>query len=132
MRIDSFVTIATVAAVAAAGFLAGIVSLVLNWLQGSAHARRVERLRDELDRSYRDCVRRIGVVGDSLETSEKNAQSSLELLRDGRLGMAARARALRMLRSGVAADTAAAELGLGRNEVRLLEKVGIVMAPRDL
>jgi hypothetical protein len=131
MRIDSFAAIATVAAVAAAGFLAGIVSLVLNWLQGRAQARRMERLRDEMDRSYRDCVRRIGVVGESLEMSEKNAQSSLELLRDGRLGMAARARALRMLRSGVTADTAAAELGLARNEVRLLEKVAIVLAPQD-
>lgn len=129
MRIDSLVAIATTA-VAGAGLLAGIVSLVLNWRQGSVQARRMELLRDEMDRSYRDCVRRIGVVGESVETSEKSAQSSLELLRDGRLGMAARARALRMLRSGVAADTAAAELGLARNEVRLLEKVAIVMAPR--
>jgi hypothetical protein len=31
----------------------------------------------------------------------------------------------------MAADTAAAELGLARNEIRLLEKVAILLAPVD-
>ena len=45
------------------------------------------------------------------------------MLRDGRLGMPAGSRALRMLRSGMAAETTAVELGLARSEVQLLEKV---------
>jgi hypothetical protein len=36
-----------------------------------------------------------------------------------------------MLRSGVSAETAAVELGLARNEVRLLEKVSILLAPQN-
>jgi len=128
MRIDS---IGAVAAIAVTGLFAAIVSLVQNWRHGYAQRRRSECQRDEMDHIYRDCLRRIGAVAEKLETSRKNAQSSVELLRDGRLGMPARARALRMLRSGVAADTAAVELGLARSEVRLLGKVAIVLAPRD-
>jgi hypothetical protein len=66
-----------------------------------------------------------------MEESARNAQSNLEMLRDGRLGMPARARALQMLRSGMAAETAAAELGLARNEVQLLAKVAAILTPRN-
>lgn len=118
-------------AIAGTGLMAGIVSLVLNWRQRLLQRRDAGCLRAEMERSHKDCLGRIGRVGENLETSERNAQSSLELLRDGRLGMPARARALRMLGSGIGAETAAAELGMAKNEVRLLEKVAAVLAPRS-
>jgi len=121
----------TNAPVAAAGLFAGILSLLLNWRQRFVQSRNARRLRDEMERGRLECLRQIGLVGENLETSERNAQSSLELLRDGRLGMPARSRALRMLRSGQAADTTAAELGLARNEVHLLEKIAVLLAPRS-
>jgi hypothetical protein len=124
--------------VAAAGLLVGIVSLLVNWRQGWQRAR-VERemvniqesLREEMERGHRQCQGEIAEVRETLAEAEMNAQVNLELLRDGRLGMPARARALRMLRSGMSAETAATELGLARNEVRLLEKVSILLAPQN-
>ena len=76
-------------------------------------------------------LRQIQTIAGEIWHRGKNSQASLELLRDGRLGAPVRARALGMLRSGMAADTAAVELGLARNEVRLLEKVAGVLAPRN-
>ena len=76
-------------------------------------------------------MRQIQAIAEDLTASDKTAQASLEMLRDGRLGMPARARALRMLRSGMAADTAATELGLPKNEVRLLAKVSGILAPMN-
>jgi hypothetical protein len=128
--------------VAAAGLLAGIVSLLVNWRQGCLRARELrdtreiqvslqESLRQDMERGHRQCLGEIAEVRETVAETEKNAQVNLELLRDGQLGMPARARALRMLRSGMAAETTAVELGLARNEVQLLEKVSILLAPRS-
>lgn len=115
------------------GLLTAVVSLVLILRQRSSQARESMRLREALEqaqeKAQQECLRQIQTIGEDLAASEKTAQASLEMLRDGRLGMPARARALRMLRSGMAADTAATELGLGKNEVRLLAKVSGLLAP---
>lgn len=124
-------TIGIPEAVAGAGALTGLLSLALNRRQGRVFRREIAKLRDEMDRGHRESLERVSLVGEALETSERNAQSSLELLRDGRVSLPARARAFRMLRSGMAAETAATELGMARNEVRLLEKVAGVLALRN-
>jgi hypothetical protein len=100
----------------------------LNWRQRSAQRVSSELFRVEMDRRHEECLLRIGRVSEDLATSEKAAQSSLELLSDGRLAMPARTRALRMLRSGKSPDTTAKELGLGRREVELLAKVATLLA----
>jgi len=118
-------------AAGAGGFLIAVLSLILILRQRAAQARDNVRLREAVELSLeraveagqQECLRQIQTIAD------KTAQASLELLRDGRLGMPARARALRMLRSGMAPDTAAAELGLPKNEVRLLAKVSGILAP---
>jgi hypothetical protein len=117
-------------AIAGAGLTTGMLSLILNWRQRSRQSREVRCLRLEIDRSHQECLGQISRVSESIEVSEKNTQSSMDLLRDGRLSMPARARALRMLRTGMAAETTATELGMARNEVRLLEKVAAVLMPR--
>lgn len=128
--------------VVAAALLVGIVSLFVNWRRGRSRARAAREmldlyeslqksLREEMERSQRQCLSEIAEIRETIEEAEKNAQANLELLRDGRVGMPARAQALRLLRSGMSAETAAADLGLSRNEVRLLEKVSTVMASRN-
>jgi len=132
--------------VAAAGLLAGIASLLVSWRQACLRAQelretrsiqtslqesREKSLREDMERGHRQCRGEIAEIRETLAETGKNAQVNLELLRDGRLGMPARARALRMLRSGMAAETTAVELGLARNEVQLLEKVSILLAPRN-
>lgn len=132
--------------VAAAGLLAGIVSLLVSWRQSCLRARELREtrsiqismqetleksLREDMECGHRQCRGEIAEIRETLVEAEKNAQVNLGLLRDGRLGMPARARALRMLRSGMAVETTAVELGLARNEVQLLEKVSILLAPRN-
>jgi len=120
--------------VAAAGLLAGIISLLMNWrlrILRARDRRAMLSFREEMERGQQQCLGHITEVREILAEAEKNAQANLELLRDGRLGMPARARALRMLRSGMAAETTAIELGLARNEVQLLEKVAVLLAPRN-
>ena len=87
-------------------------------------------MREDMERSHRECQVRINEICETLAAAERSAQANPDLLRDGRLGMPARARALRMLRSGMAAHTAAEELGLPRNEVQLLSKVIVILSPR--
>jgi hypothetical protein len=125
------VAVTAMAAMDAVGLLAAALSLILVWRQRILHDRRSTRLRETIESGQEECLRQINAIAGELTAAEKNAQASLDLLRDGRLGTPVRARALRMLRSGMAADTAAAELGLGRNEVRLLEKVAGLLAPQN-
>ena len=74
--------------------------------------RNSESLRGEVARCREECSRQIGMFGERVAISERSVQANLECLRDARLGMPTRARALEMLRSGVAADTTARELGM--------------------
>lgn len=116
---------------AVAALLVGILGLFLVRRQRILRVGEAAALRAEMDAMQRECLAQTHAIAGALAESEKNAQASLELLRDGRLGMPARARALRMLRSGMAAETAAAELGLARNEVQLLGKIAVLLAPRN-
>jgi hypothetical protein len=116
--------------IASAGLLVGIFSVCMNWRQKRSLRNEAACLRDEAKRHHGECLKQISDVGENLASLERNAQSNAELLRDGRLGMPARARALGLLRSGMSADSAAAELGIARNDVRLLEKVALLLAPR--
>src|SRR5271154_475928 len=97
-------------AIASVGLLTGILGVCLNWRQKLLLRCEAARLRDEADRHHGECLKQIGDVGESLASLERNAQSNAELMRDGRLGMPARSRALGLLRSGMSADSAAAEL----------------------
>lgn len=116
-------------AIAVSGVLTGALSLALNYRHRLALARSASTLRTEMAAKHDECLRQVEQVTGRLETSERNAQSSAELLRDGRLSVPVRSRALGMLRSGLAPDTIAAELGLARAEMRLLGKVSALLTP---
>jgi hypothetical protein len=115
-------------AVAAAGLLAGIISMFLSGRQRSVERQSTARFLVEMDRCHEECLRQIGQVADEFAASQRAAQSSAELLNDGRLAVSERTRALRMLRSGKATDTTAREMRLGRREVELLAKVSTLLA----
>jgi len=129
--IEISVVEAIIAALAAAGTLLGVAALLRIRRQRIGLTVELKNIHEEADRNHQECLRKIHEIWENLTASEKNAQANLELLRDGRLGMPARARALQMLRTGMAAETAAVELSLPRNEVQLLEKIAIVLASRN-
>ena len=121
----------TTAAIAA-GLLVGTPGVLLYFRRRSSLRREIARLREDMDRLHRECLRQTGrVAEEDSATPEKSAQSSAELLWDGPLSMSARAQALRMLRSGMSAETVAAELGMASSEVLLLKKVAVLPTPRN-
>jgi hypothetical protein len=87
-------------------------------------------LRAELDRVRVGSLGEIGRVEKDLEEWKRESQASAELC-EGRLSVAMRSRALRMLRAGIAPETAAAELGMPRSEVRLLKEVAGALVGRE-
>jgi hypothetical protein len=64
----------------------------------------------------------------ALSTLEIGMQNTDEILRDGRMNRTSRAQAMRLLRSGVSPDTAAATLGVARREIKLLATVSQLLA----
>jgi hypothetical protein len=64
----------------------------------------------------------------ALSTLELSMQNTDEILRDGRMNRTSRAQAMRLLRSGVSPDTAAATLGVARREIKLLATVSQLLA----
>ena len=121
-------------AIAGGALLFSAFGLAFTWRQRRNLRQVSSALRDEMKGNQEDLTQQITLVDrkviESME-AQQGVQASLELLRDGRLGLPVRTRALKMLRSGITADTAASELGLPRNEVRLLAKVAAVLASRN-
>jgi hypothetical protein len=71
-----------------------------------------------------------GCLKTALAALEEFVRDVPEPPRPGALNQSARAEALRLLRSGVSADTAASSLGLCKREMRLLERVAHTLYAR--
>jgi hypothetical protein len=121
-------------AMAAAGLAAGLMAgMLCVWLyQRGRSARRagVEELRGELGRVRVDCLAEVGRIRKELEERYVESQATAELC-EGRLSGAGRSRAMRMLRAGIAPETAAAELGIARSEVELMRAVAGALTGRE-
>lgn len=117
--------------IGAAGLGAAMVSLMLQIRARWMRVREREEVREEIEDVRAECRMEIGRLTENLEESKRQSQASMELLREGQLTVPARARALRMLRSGKLPEAVAAELGMARNEARLLQKVAAALAPRN-
>jgi hypothetical protein len=109
----------------AAGLMAGALCI---WLNQRAR-REIARLRAELDRVRVDGLAEIGCVRKEFAAWQVESQASAEFC-EGRLSAAGRSRAMRMLRAGIAPETAAVELGMARSEVRLLKEVAGALVGR--
>jgi hypothetical protein len=106
-------------AMAAAGMAAGsIAGALCVWL----HRRGQALWRRETAELRADCLAQMARVEKEIEEWRRESQASAEFC-EVRLSAPARSRALRMIRAGIAPETAAAELGMARSEVELLREV---------
>lgn len=116
---------------AAAGLMAGMLSVWLHRRARSAWRLEAEELRAEMLRIRGECLAEAGRVGNEFEAWKRETQMAADAVCDGRLSASVRSRAMRMLRAGVTPAAAAAELGLARSEVRLLQEVTAALTGRE-
>jgi hypothetical protein len=118
-------------AVATGAFAAAALSLGLIWRQRSERSRQIVQLREEIARSHEEALRQIGCVGERIESLKQTVPVCVEAPGEGRLNMPSRGQALKMLRAGMSADITAVELGMAREEIRLLGNVAALLTPRN-
>jgi hypothetical protein len=121
---------AMAAAGMAAGLMAGLLCVWLDQRARSAWRRESAELRAELGRVRVDSLAEIGRLGKEVEVWKRESQSGAEFC-EGRLSATSRSRAMRMLRAGIAPETAAVELGMARSEVELLREVAGALVGRE-
>jgi hypothetical protein len=109
---------AMAAAGMAAGLMAGALCVWLDQRSRSAWRREIAEMRAEMGRVRKD-----------VEAWQLQSQATAELC-EGRLSVPGRSRAMRMLRAGIAPETAAVELGMARSEVELLKEVAGALLER--
>jgi hypothetical protein len=120
---------AMAAAGMAAGLMAGLLCVWLYQRSRTAWRREAAELRSELGRVRVDSLAEIGRLGKEIEDWKRESQAGAEFC-EGRLSATARSRAMRMLRAGIAPETAASELGMARSEVQLLKEVAGALLER--
>jgi hypothetical protein len=121
---------AMAAAGMAAGLMAGLLCVWLDQRGRTARRREMVELRVELGRVRVDSLAEIGRLRKDLEEWKRESQASVEFC-EGRLSVTVRSRAMRMLRAGIAPETAAVELGMARSEVELLREVAGALVRRE-
>ncbi len=120
---------AMAAAGMAAGLMAGALCVWLYQRSRTAWRREAAELRAELGRVRVDSLAEIGRLGKEIEEWKRESQAGAEFC-EGRINVTVRSRAMRMLRAGIAPETAAAELGMAQSEVRLLKEVAGALLER--
>jgi hypothetical protein len=114
--------------------LAVAAALIALWCAVTVMACRARSARSEsefeaaLERCRLECRE---AVANAVRESERSAPeiAVVEPIQDmGRLNRSARARALKLLRTGVPPDSAAATLEMPKKDVALLARVGAVLA----
>jgi hypothetical protein len=104
------------------------MSLALFWRQRTGAADEARNLRDELHKECGHCAEQLSGLKRDFEALELSFQSTREVLNPRRLNRSSRAQALQLLRTGVAADTAASTLGIAKREIRLLARVARILS----
>jgi hypothetical protein len=112
---------------AAAGLMVGTASVWLHRRARSAWRRDMGELRLEMERVRVACLAEAGRARKEIEEWKRELPANTELVCDGRLSATTRSRAMRMLRAGATPAGAAAELGIARSEVRLLQEVAAAL-----
>ena len=106
-----------------AGCLAALFSLLALRRYHAIASCESTRLRSEFERLEALCRGQTDSLRRDFTALELSLQNTDEILREGRLNGTSRAQAMRLLRSGMSPDTAAATLGLAQREVKLLAAV---------
>jgi hypothetical protein len=121
----------SVAAGCAAGILPALFALVWTARQRKASGREAEALRKSFEREQMVCLEMFTDVHRKISTFEEGLASLRQMPRAGGLNRSTRAQAMQLLRSGQTADAAASSLGIGRREMRLLERVSWTLCGRS-
>jgi hypothetical protein len=106
-----------------AGCLAALFSLLALRRYHAIASCESARLRCEFERLEALCRGQTDSLRRDFTALELSMQNTDEILREGRLYGTSRAQAMRLLRSGMSPDTAAATLGMAQREVKLLAAV---------
>jgi len=100
------------------------------WNRGASLARMQSELRVAVERNQAALLDRIGQVGRAVEFQEASGGNTEEAI--GRaMNRSLRSQAMGLLRSGLAADTVAATLGVAKREVRLIAGISSVLTRTD-
>ncbi|MEP6715347.1 MAG: hypothetical protein ABJC09_07215 [Terriglobia bacterium] len=109
--------------IAAMALFLSVVLSVFVWRGRAACVREAAQIREEFEAREADGAAQMDVLKRHVENLDTSMRNSDEILRDDRLNHSSRARALQLLRAGIAPDSAALTLGMPRLELRLLGKV---------
>jgi hypothetical protein len=119
-----------IAAVVATGLVATLFSLIWQWRDRKVRRREVEALRKSFEKEQMVCLEMFSSVHRTIATLEEGVVSLRQAPRAGGLNRSTRAQAMQMLRSGHSAEAAASSLGIGKREMRLLERVSQTLCAR--
>ncbi len=123
---------------ASAAVLAAIGALIAVFTQKKSAHRWQEAVETGIYHVKKTCDDRAVELRAELETHVKESLAAFEAamsapdhaLAAGRLSRSSRSEALRLLRSGIAPETAASTLGMPKNDIELLAKVSSVLTAR--
>jgi hypothetical protein len=111
----------------AAGFVLALVLLAAQWRYRAQSRRDFEGLQRSFALEQKLCADTFLDLKRHLAARE---QLPRETPKPGALSRSTRAEALRLLRSGLSHETAASSLGIGKREMRLLERVAHTLCAR--
>jgi hypothetical protein len=115
--------IATVVVMSCAALFLVSLSMLLQWRGRSRSLRELAALRAEMESQKAASTQMLTDLRRGFEGLEETVRTPPEPPRAGGLNRSERAQALQLLRSGMSPESAAAALGMGRREMRLLERV---------
>jgi hypothetical protein len=117
MGLDAWMILSSAAASLA------LLSILAQWRFRARNRRDLAELRASAQRQADLFEEMQNEMKDSMAALEEAVRNAPEPPRPGALNKSERTQALQLLRSGVSTDVAASTLGLGKREVRLLERV---------
>jgi hypothetical protein len=132
MNLDSMTLDPALAAAAASLLLVLLPAVLLVAARRRSRTQtrgELECLRASFEREKITSAEALSELKKGLGALENQVRSAPEAPQPGGLNRSARAEALRLLRSGMSPETAAASLGMGKREMRLLERVSRTFWP---
>lgn len=119
-----------IAAAVAVGLFVTLLSVIWQWRERTVRRREVGALRKSFEKEQMVCIEMFSDVHRTIATLEEGVGSLRAAPKAGGLNRSTRAQAMQLLRAGHSADAAASSLGIGRREMRLLERVSQTLCAR--
>ena len=107
--------------------MAAIALLAAHWRYRARSRQDLNGLRELVEREQTRCADLFLEVKRNLADLEEESLQNAP--KPGALSRSKRAEAMRLLRSGLSIEAAASSLGIGKREMRLLERVSQTLMP---